>query len=195
MPLTSSSTSTSSSRITSAAPQPITLSADAAVAPAESTRVAQAGAAQTPTPRIPTQVRPPGTAPRTVNREEMAYLREQAQRILDNGGNERDGAFSQLLGLTLGSKELNAAQAVLTDPIVGVYDGESGSLVRAGAVGIELADGVSLLDADAVYLSTEPGKITNVKPTTGIIHEIGVVVSASAETILLQPKPPFRGPR
>jgi hypothetical protein len=73
--------------------------------------------------------------------------------------------------------------------IVGIYDGVSGSVVRRGVVTASFVAGLTLVAGDAVYLAAVAGRLTNVKPTTGMLHEVGVVVSAAARTIMLQQKP------
>jgi len=83
---------------------------------------------------------------------------------------------------------LSKASYTSLNPIVGVYDGVSGSVVRSGVVVATFIGGLTLLDGDTVYLSLEGGKLTNLKPTLGALHEVGVVVSASSSKILLQPK-------
>lgn len=79
-------------------------------------------------------------------------------------------------------------------PVVGVYDGVSGSVVRAGVVAVNLGSGVVLADGDPVYLSATAGAVTNVKPTKDVLHEVGTVVDAAGRKILLQPRPPITLP-
>jgi len=89
------------------------------------------------------------------------------------------------------SGALTIAPAVNTsaNPIVGIYDGVTGSVVRRGVVVASFVGGLTLVAGDAVYLSNVAGRLTNVKPTTDNLHEVGVVVSAAASTIMLQIKP------
>ena len=84
---------------------------------------------------------------------------------------------------------MSKASNLLTSAVVGVYDGTSGSVVRAGVVVATMAAGVVLANGDTVYLSTTAGALTNVKPYFSNLHEVGVVVSAAASKVLLQPKP------
>jgi hypothetical protein len=88
------------------------------------------------------------------------------------------------------STALRMRKAVNTSisPIVGVYDGISGSVVRKGIVVATFKSGVTLADGDAVYLSSTAGQLTNVKPTTDTLHEVGVVIDATNKKILLQQK-------
>jgi len=86
--------------------------------------------------------------------------------------------------LTL-SKAVNTS----TSPIVGVYDGVSGSVVREGVVVATFKGGLTLANGDAVYLSSTAGALTNVKPTADMLHEVGVVVDAASSRVLLQQKP------
>lgn len=86
--------------------------------------------------------------------------------------------------LTL-SKAVNTS----TSPIIGVYDGVSGSVVREGVVVATFKSGLTLLNGDAVWLSSTAGALTNVKPTKDMLHEVGVVVHAASSKILLQQKP------
>lgn len=88
-----------------------------------------------------------------------------------------------------GALALQKADATLAYPVVGVYDGVSGSVVRSGAVAATFVGGLTLANGDPVYVSSTPGALTNVKPTGDVLHEVGVVVNAAASTILLQPKP------
>jgi len=89
------------------------------------------------------------------------------------------------------SGALTIAPAVNTsaNPIVGIYDGVTGSVVRRGVVAASFVGGLTLVAGDAVYLSNVAGRLTNVKPTADNLHEVGVVVSAAASTIMLQIKP------
>jgi hypothetical protein len=89
------------------------------------------------------------------------------------------------------SGALTIAPAVCTsaNPIVGIYDGVTGSVVRRGVVVASFVGGLTLAAGDAVYLSNVAGRLTNVKPTHDNLHEVGVVVSAAASTIMLQIKP------
>jgi hypothetical protein len=84
---------------------------------------------------------------------------------------------------------LAKASNQLTTPIVGVYDGVAGSVVREGIVVATFVSGLTLLNGDAVYLSSTAGQLTNVKPLYDCIHEIGVIVDATNKKILLQQKP------
>jgi hypothetical protein len=95
------------------------------------------------------------------------------------------GDACQMNGDNVLAKAVNTSAA----PIVGIYDGVSGSIVRSGIVVATMATGVVLANGDAVYLSAYPGKLTNVKPTENVIHELGVVVDAASSKILLQQKP------
>jgi len=88
-----------------------------------------------------------------------------------------------------GALTMQKASSASTSPIVGVYDGTSGSVVREGVVVATMAAGVVLANGDTVYLSADSGKLTNVKPTYSVLHEVGVVVDAASRKILLQPKP------
>lgn len=88
------------------------------------------------------------------------------------------------------SDNLTITQAynINSSPIVGVYDGVSGSIIREGVVTARFAVGPTTV-GEAVYLSENNGKLTNVKPTKDMLHEVGVVVDVAAKKILLQPKP------
>jgi len=89
------------------------------------------------------------------------------------------------------SGDTTLAKAVNTnaDPCVGVYNGVTSSIVQEGAVAVTLAAGVVLANGDAVYLAAQPGRVTNVKPTTDMLHELGVVLDAASATIFWQPRP------
>ena len=89
----------------------------------------------------------------------------------------------------LAALTVQKASQALTWPVVGIYDGEAGSIVRAGVVVATMAPGVVLTDGDSVYLSPTFGALTNVKPITDVVHEVGVVVDAASRKILFQPKP------
>lgn len=95
-----------------------------------------------------------------------------------------------------GALTLSKASNGSASPVVGVYDGISGSVVRRGVVVATFKSGLTLANGDAVYLSSTAGALTNVKPTSDKVHEVGVVLSASdyaspgyQARILLQPKP------
>ena len=87
------------------------------------------------------------------------------------------------------SGALTLAKAVntLATPIMGIYDGISGSVVREGVV-IATFSGSTPAAGSVVYLSSTAGQLTGTKPTTGYLHEVGVVVDASSSKILLQQK-------
>ena len=85
--------------------------------------------------------------------------------------------------LTL-SKAVNTS----TSPIVGVYDGVTGSVVREGIV-VATFKTAPTANGDAVYLSDAAGKLTTTKPTKDMLHEVGVVVDFANRKILLQQKP------
>jgi hypothetical protein len=87
-----------------------------------------------------------------------------------------------------GALTLQKADCTSTSPIVGIYDGVTGSLVRSGVVVATFKVGPTTA-GEAVYLSNTAGKLTNVKPTMDMLHEVGVVVDAASSRILLQPKP------
>jgi len=76
-----------------------------------------------------------------------------------------------------------------TSPIVGIYDGETNSVVRKGIVVATMKAGVTLANGDTVWLSSTAGALTNVKPTADMLHELGVVVDAATRRVLLQQKP------
>ncbi len=95
------------------------------------------------------------------------------------------GDACQVNGALTMQKALNTS----TSPIVGVYDGTTGSVVREGVVVATMEAGVVLANGDTVYLSDTAGALTNVKPISYMLHEVGVVVSAAASKIMLQPKP------
>jgi hypothetical protein len=88
-----------------------------------------------------------------------------------------------------GALTITPAVNTSANPVVGIYDGVSGSVVRRGVVVASFVGGLTLAAGDAVYLSNVAGRLTNVKPTTDNLHEVGVVVSAAASTIMLQIKP------
>lgn len=83
---------------------------------------------------------------------------------------------------------LSKASNLLTSPIVGVYEGVSGSVVREGIVVATFAVGPTT-NGEAVYLSSTAGQLTNVKPTRNMLHEVGVVVDYVNRKVLLQQKP------
>jgi hypothetical protein len=85
--------------------------------------------------------------------------------------------------LTL-SKAVNTS----TSPIIGVYDGMTGSIVREGIV-VATFKTAPTANGDAVYLSDAAGKLTTTKPTKDMVHEVGVVVDYANRKILLQQKP------
>ena len=95
------------------------------------------------------------------------------------------GDVCQMNGDAVLAKALNTN----ADPCVGVYNGETSSIVQEGAVAVTLAAGVVLANGDAVYLAAQPGRVTNVKPTTDMLHELGVVLDAASATIFWQPRP------
>ena len=76
-----------------------------------------------------------------------------------------------------------------TSPIVGIFDGETNSVVRKGIVVATMKAGVVLANGDTVWLSSTAGALTNVKPTMDMLHEVGVVVDAASKRVLLQQKP------
>jgi hypothetical protein len=84
---------------------------------------------------------------------------------------------------------LGKALYTSTSPVVGIFDGTTNSLIQEGIAVALFIDGLSLVAGDAVYVSTTAGRLTNIKPTTGMVHEVGIVVDASASKILLQQKP------
>lgn len=84
---------------------------------------------------------------------------------------------------------LSKANNALTTPVVGVYDGISGSVVREGVVVATFVSGLTVANGDVAYLSSTAGALTNVKPTRDVLHEVGVVVDAASSKILLQQKP------
>jgi hypothetical protein len=93
------------------------------------------------------------------------------------------GDVVQVLTNLTATKAVNTS----TSPIVGVYDGESGSIVRRGVV---VATFVDTPTAGATaYLSSTAGQLTITKPTKDNLHEVGVVIDASTRKILLQQKP------
>ena len=85
--------------------------------------------------------------------------------------------------LTL-SKAVNTS----TSPIVGVYDGVTGSVVREGVV-VATFKTAPTANGDAVYLSSTAGQLTTTKPTMDMVHEVGVVVDFATRKVLLQQKP------
>lgn len=88
------------------------------------------------------------------------------------------------------SGALTLAKAVNTSvsPIVGIFDGETGSVVRNGAV-VATFSGSCPAAGSAVYLSATAGQLTGTKPTRETLHEVGVVFDAATSKILLQQKP------
>ena len=74
-----------------------------------------------------------------------------------------------------------------TSPIIGVYDAMAGSVVREGVVVATFATGPTTA-GESAYLSSTAGQLTNVKPTTNMVHEVGIVVDVSSRKILFQPK-------
>jgi hypothetical protein len=88
-----------------------------------------------------------------------------------------------------GALTLGKAVNTSTSPIVGVYDGETNSVVRKGVVVATMKAGVTLANGDTVWLSSTAGALTNVKPTKDMLHEVGVVVHAASSKVLLQQKP------
>jgi len=96
-----------------------------------------------------------------------------------------DGDACQISAALTMQKALNTEDSA----VVGVYDGTSGSVVKDGVVVVNMAPGVVLADGDVVYLSATAGALTNVKPTTDMLHEVGVVVDAATAKVLLQTKP------
>lgn len=94
------------------------------------------------------------------------------------------GDVAQVSGaLTLG-KAVNTSAS----PIVGIYDGVTGSVVKEGVIVATFKAGPTWA-GEAVYLSSTAGKLTTAKPTTGLVHEIGVVIDVPSKKILLQQKP------
>jgi hypothetical protein len=96
-----------------------------------------------------------------------------------------DGDACQISAALTMQKALNTEDSA----VVGVYDGTSGSIVKDGVVVANMAPGVVLANGDVVYLSATAGALTNVKPTTDMLHEVGVVVDAATSKVLLQTKP------
>jgi hypothetical protein len=88
-----------------------------------------------------------------------------------------------------GALTLGKAVNTSTSPIVGIFDGETNSVVRKGVVVATMKAGVDLGNGDTVWLSSTAGALTNVKPTADMLHEVGVVVDAASSRILLQQKP------
>jgi len=87
-----------------------------------------------------------------------------------------------------GALTLQKAVNTSTSPIIGIYDGVSGSVVREGVVVATFSDSCPAAGS-AVYLSSTAGQLTGTKPTTDYLHEVGVVIDASTCKVLLQPKP------
>ena len=87
-----------------------------------------------------------------------------------------------------GALTLQKAVNTSTSPIIGVYDGVSGSVVREGVVVATFSDSVPVAGS-AVYLSATAGQLTGTKPTMDMLHEVGVVMDASTSKVLLQQKP------
>ena len=85
--------------------------------------------------------------------------------------------------LTL-SKAVNTS----TSPIIGVYDGVTGSVVREGVV-VATFKTAPTVNGAAVYLSSTAGQLTTTKPTKDMLHEVGVVVDFANRKVLLQQKP------
>jgi hypothetical protein len=112
----------------------------------------------------------------------------RADRVSDKesgwSGTPDSGNAVQVSGALTLAKAVNTS----TSPIVGVYDGISGSVVREGVVVASFAAGPTT-NGETVYLSDSDGKLTNVKPTKDMLHEVGVVVDVASKKILLQQKP------
>ena len=87
-----------------------------------------------------------------------------------------------------GALTLQKAENTSTSPVIGIYDGVTGSVVREGVV-VATFSGSCPVAGSAVYLSATAGALTGTKPTMDMLHEVGVVVDASASKILLQQKP------
>lgn len=87
-----------------------------------------------------------------------------------------------------GALTLQKAVNTSTSPVIGIYDGVTGSVVREGVV-VATFSGSCPVAGSAVYLSATAGALTGTKPTTNVLHEVGVVVNAASSRILLQQKP------
>jgi len=87
-----------------------------------------------------------------------------------------------------GALTMQKALSTSTSAIVGVYDATAGSVVREGVVVATFAIGPTTA-GETVYLSAVAGALTNVKPTTDKLHDVGVVVEVASRKVLLQPKP------
>jgi hypothetical protein len=87
-----------------------------------------------------------------------------------------------------GALTLQKAVNTSTSPIIGIYDGVSGSVVKEGVV-VATFSGSCPAAGSAVYLSSTAGQLTGTKPTMDMLHEIGMVVDATSSRILLQQKP------
>lgn len=87
-----------------------------------------------------------------------------------------------------GTYTLIKALVASTSAVVGIFDGITGALVSRGVVVATFAAGPSVA-GEVAYLSSTAGQLTTTKPTSGLVHEVGIVVDPSAKTILLQPKP------
>jgi len=87
-----------------------------------------------------------------------------------------------------GALTLQKAVNTSTSPVIGIYDGVTGSVVREGVVVATFKSGPTTA-GEAVYLSSTAGQLTNVKPTKDMIHEVGVVVDVPSKKVLLQQKP------
>ncbi len=88
---------------------------------------------------------------------------------------------------------VQAALNTSTSPVIGVYDGTSGSIVRDGVVIANFAAGPTTA-GEAVYLSAVAGQLTNVKPTGEVLHEVGVVAEVATRKVLLRPMPAVQLP-
>jgi len=86
---------------------------------------------------------------------------------------------------------LGKALATSVSPVLGIYDGITGAMVRGGEVVATFISGLTLLNGDTVYVAAEAGALTNVKPTENVVHEVGIVVDKDNDKILLQPKAPI----
>lgn len=87
-----------------------------------------------------------------------------------------------------GALTLQKAVNTSTSPVIGIYDGVTGSVVREGVVQATFS-GSCPAAGSTVWLSSTAGQLTGTKPVYDNLHEVGVVVDAATGRILLQPKP------
>jgi hypothetical protein len=93
---------------------------------------------------------------------------------------------------------LSDSSNISTARFHGVNDGVASTMIVQGVVVVNFVSSLTLTAGDPVYLSTTPGKATNVAPISGVDAQIGIVQDASTYVgsqdalVLIQVKSPVQ---